>query len=696
MMMRTGTMAVALLATALALVVPATAQTLEKGLLLENSKDWSGSYWQQNDGAGQTWRIYTRYGYTSPASREGYSSLMRMQVGGSNMYTNIRRVSQDGQELQLGPWSYSGVTVYRRIYVNKKKGYCRWIDIFHNSSGQVQTGTVRYSQGLRYGVTEILTTTGKKSVTPKDWGMVTFSTSSSYPSMVHFFGSRGTKVVPRINHSRGSSSMYWDYTLKIPAGKTVALCFFEAQISDKAKARKFLQTFRPTTELRNVSPALRKIILNMGPGVMSLGDLELARSDENDLAILVGGGEANGTIANESYSLETFYGKFTFPAATVIGFAVADATDKVVRLGLVDGQVLVGTLTSGPVKMKLANGTEMSLPLSKFQSVAYKVDAARPGEVSLNKPTIILRDGQRLYFRPADANGEFETRYGKVALKMADLRTLLFDDSQSGLHRAIFRNGSSLAGLYLPETLSVKLELEGADLKVPRPAAEALLVSFKTETPAKMARMTLSNSDYLVGWMAAKTLSIQTKFGKVVVKTNEIEGMAFEENELGQVKCRLRKGTIVTGRLLDRYIPFTIDPGPSLNVFQGYIQSLKGSAAGVVPPVNRQPTAVHDKQRPLTEEEKARIAMLERRLKMMQDMRAKMGAAGQQGNNQAMARMLEKIDAQIAELQRQIEAIKKGNASSSANPANREQVIRRRSGPAWSSLANRPTPRTPP
>ena len=118
---------------------------------------------------------------------------------------------------------------------------------------------------------------------------------------------------------RTTNSVYQEITLKLPARKTVALCLFQAQRRPISAAKKFLREFRPKRELSKVPPALRRIIVNMGGATLVLGNIDLPRHEKHDLAVLRNENELLGTILNDRFDLETFYGRLELP-----GFAQAE------------------------------------------------------------------------------------------------------------------------------------------------------------------------------------------------------------------------------------------------------------------------------------------------------------------------------------------------------------------------------------
>jgi len=543
----------------------------DKDIHIKSGRTVSGS-WNLADGAGYQWNIYVAGGYVNSGSHSAYSSGMQLQVGGSGFSgSSSGRLSKDGREIEIGPWQRGSVKIYRRIYVDPKIGYCRWIDIFENTATSPQVLTLRYYNGMGTSTRRTYTNSGGTNVTDKDWGIVTGYTSNSYSAVAHIFATKTSKVRPRFQWRRSNSTVYYHHTLKIPAKKTVALCLIEAQRRPFSEAQKFLTSFKVEKELKKVPPALRRIIVNMSGAMLTLGSLELPRNEEHDLIVRRGGNELLGTLLNENYVVETLYGKLTLPAVRVMGLSAPRGAGDRIRLGLVDGQVIVGKLASGPIRLKLADGNEMTMSTDKIDTAAYRVSPKRPEEVAFRKAMVVMRGGQQLFFKPDDVDWSFHTQYGRVKLKPGDLRTVMLDTPDGGLHRAIFKNDSVISGLLVTEKLSVTLDL-GPKLAVPRYLISHFAFPGGEYDGPKLAVLTLRNEDTLYGRITDDSLKIDTDVEQVSVGRREIAQITIpEEASVGRIRAKLHNGTVVEGKLAGRTVGFQIDPGPKLAVYVGHV-----------------------------------------------------------------------------------------------------------------------------
>ena len=561
----------------LAAILTSAATGAEKDIHIPSGRS-VGTSWTVTDGAGFRWDI-TNNGQVNDGTNDAYDGGMQLRVNG-NSFENASsgRGSKDGREVEFGPWSIGTLKVWRRIYVDPKLGYCRWIDIFQNTSNTAQTATVQYFSNLGPSVNMTFTTSGGGSLTAKDWGIITAgSASSSSPALVHVFATRSVKLKPQFKFSHGSDNIYYNVPLKIPGARTVALCFFEAQRRPLAEAKKLLDNFRPEKELRKVPSGLRRLIVNMGSSTLIMEQIELPRHDDHDLAVLRNGDELLGTIRNDRIVVETFYGKLDLPAARILGLNVPTASDPHVQVVLADGQVVAGRFLNAPLTFKLTNGSEMALPLTKLQTASFRVSPEKPDRIAVKRPVAVLRSGQRLFFRRDDVDYTFHTEYGTVKLNPDHLRDILMDTPSGGLHRATFRNGSVLSGLLTTDSLRVALDL-GPTLEIRRHLLGRLVLASGEPDANALSVMTLRNEDRLIGRIAAQSLTLKTRYGQFVAKPQEIARVEFQKDFFGRVQVKLHNGTSVTGRFVGQTARFRIEPGPELPVFIGHIVSIDSPA----------------------------------------------------------------------------------------------------------------------
>ena len=599
-------LATALSLCAFALTAYADVETKAEDIHLPQGKTTSMT-WTVNDGTDTRWD-FNSSGNVEGGSNGAYSGCLYLNIADGNSFSSSGTaiLSKDEREIELGPWQYNNMNVSRRMYVDPKKPYARWIDIFENRTGQDYTINLRYVLRMGSSVNEVATSSGKADIAARDWAFATtYKSDSSRPSVVHVFSSKGCKAKPTVTITKGQTEMQYNYTLTVPAGKAAALCFFESQHPTFDKAKDFMKDFDPRAELEKVPAGLRKIIVNMAIPTFSLEGIELPREEKADLAVMRKGGELRGTIVCEKFAVATAFGKVELDAAKVLGMASPAESGSLVQLAMVDGQMITGKLTS-PLAIKLDNGTEMKLSPKEFRSVAYRISKERPQEITCTNAFVVLRSGQRLFFQAGNAEVDYRTVYGKIKLDAKQVSAIHFDTADGGLHRVEFRSGSVVSGILDPNSLTFKLSL-GMDL--PTRVENIRRIEFPGE-PAEpdAARATLRNDDELVGALAETQLEIQTDNGKVTAKPDEIDSLEFSDTGLGQVQIKLKNNNSFSGKIMGKRLKFKLDNGPELSVFVGHFAGIKfpSGSGGATTPETRQPDS-----QPMSAEEKVRHLKLE-------------------------------------------------------------------------------------
>lgn len=545
--------------------------------------------WSVKDGSGMNWDIQP----TGVVQTGGgaYAGFMNLLVN-SNQFSfgGVCKIDADNREIEIGPWNWNNVTISRRIYVDPKEGYCRWIDIFENSSDQDQSLQIQYNNNLSQPIKDAQGPTGKPFDPKKDYACLTVP-NNDQPLTVHFFGSRGIKSIPQADFPKSKNNSNYKYTLNLPAGKAAALCFFESQHTSLDKAKAFIKNFDPQLELAKAPEALRKIVVNIGAPRSALEGIDMPRHNQFDLLVTDKDKELTGTIQGDRFVMETIFGKLDLPAQKVIGMIAAPDEQPFVQVVLVDGQIIAGRMTNGPLIFKLSAGGEMTLTPQTLKSVSYRISAAKPQDVMTLNSFVVLPTGQRFLFGADQAVWDFNSPYGNFRLTPAQLATVHFTTPEGGLHRAVFRNGSVISGLLAADKLSLKLDL-GIALESTPGRLGRIEFSADPVDPRGLTQATLVNDDVLVGKLVDETLEVVTAGGTIPLKQGDISTVEFLEDSMGQVEIVLKNKTQVVGTLKAQSLTFKIEPGPELKVFVGLLQSIAFSApAPAVPATPAAPAA---------------------------------------------------------------------------------------------------------
>ena len=519
-----------------------------------------------NDGAGYRWDIQY-YGTIGQGTNNAYSGGLYLQINGSNIHSNGRGwLNATGDEVEIGPYSRNGLKVHRRIKVYRDQGLARWLDIFENPSAQDITIAVRVFSNTNWTVGQRSFSSGKSTFTDKDFAFVTQSQGGNAPAVCHYVCGRRSKLRPTVNIQ--NNQIYVNWNLKIPAKKTIVLCYFESQNHSASELTKLMKKFRPRHALRDLSGTVRKLIVNM-PAGLGIEGIELERTVSGDAVYNRNGDPLFGTIANKGFTVETLFGQMTVGADQVIGMASAGGEDGRVRILLAGGQILAGRMPKGAaVSLTMPAGGSLNVPFTDIRQCSYRISKSRPEEAVFAGPMMILRTGDRVAFDGASVALSLRTRHGVVPLKADALLNIALDNAGNGVHRVTFLNGSHLAGFLEPDRIPLTLKL-GPKLTIPRSVVARVQFAAEEKPDGTLDVAGLSNGDELFGRVATETLTVKTDYGLVTLKPENIQAMGFSQTHLGRVALQLWDGSILRGQCGTDALAFEITPGPTLRIYVG-------------------------------------------------------------------------------------------------------------------------------
>ncbi len=400
------------------------------------------------DGGGYNWTLQ-QYGNVYGGTDHAYSNALYSQINGSNMSAQRQCwMGPDGDEIEIyDRYSHKrynnryrkGLQCFRRVKVYKDKPLARWMDIFTNETKQDITITVTVYSSFPASFKKLTTASGK------EFGRTAraFVSSTSYsnaPSVMHIYADSESTLKPDIQ--KGSNTLHVKYKLTIPAGKTRILCYFQAQGRSHDKLVEQMRTFHPWMGIRDLSPSVRKMIVNLGR-TSGYPDFDLLRSPRSDVVAIRNGDVIFGDVANEIFRIETRFGDLNLNPDGIIGMqlkAANIAEDRKAATGrvlLVGGHILRGTFRDQVLKLKLEGGSQLAIPLSHIGEWSYKASEDKPQHIESVGPQMVLTDGQRLPIDPRRVILPFTSHQGSGKACAADLLRANFretdDDSRDEL-----------------------------------------------------------------------------------------------------------------------------------------------------------------------------------------------------------------------------------------------------------------------
>ena len=526
--------------------------------------------WQTNDGAGFRWDVQY-YGSIGQGTNYAYSGGLYCQVSGSNITGNgVGWINAAADEIEIGPYGSSNVNCYRRVKIFKDRGLARWLDIFENPGSADVTVPIAIYTCTNYTINRTVTSTGGGVFGQNDWAFVTKTSNAQTPALLHLVCGSRAKIRPTVQIQ--SNQIYVRYNLTVPAGKTVMLCYFESQGNSFEDHVKRMKTFRVSKMLRDLSPSVRRLIVNWSR-TGGFDGVDLDRAENTDTVIETNGDGKFGAITNKSFKIQTIFGELELPAEQVIGMAGEEGGGRI-RVAMTSGQIVCGRIATTKLLLRPSvGGMVLQIPLSRIRQWSFRISKQRPEDVPFSGPLAMLRTGDRLAFDGVNLELKFRTRHGTVDLAAGDLMNITMDNAGNAVHRATFLNGSFLGGFLEPEKLDLQLKI-GSRLKIPRDMISQMVFATEEKASPLLTRVVLTNEDELLGRLDVETIKVTTDYGPMELRPCNIRALAFSKTHLGRVVMHLWDNSTHRGQLQRKYLTVRIMPGPSLKIHVGQLAGI--------------------------------------------------------------------------------------------------------------------------
>ena len=537
--------------------------------------NWNNGAIVLTDGGNYRWEIYQNLN-VGQCTNQAYNGGMNIQINNGGFGVNGPGfTNRDGDEIEIGPYpATGGINYSRRMKVYKDAPLARWIDIFENPTPQVVTVNFMVYSNMCWQIAGIKTNTGKNAFGADDWAVVTElnGAPAQTPPILHILCDKKSKIRPALQVQWGQ--FYVRYAFQIPAKSSAALCYFESQNKTTADHMKFLDGFKPSKYFKDLPGSARRMIVN-STNLGGVGGVDLERSDTADSVLLQRGDPMYGKITNPSFALQTLFGDITLEARQVVGMAARPGGETV--FALTDGQIVSGKSPGTKIELTLNNGGNLSVPLDQIQQWSYQIDKARPADIVLQGPAVVLRTGDQLLFDAKALKLDFSTRHGKLQLQGGDLVEINMDNGSNGVHRAVFTNGSCLGGLLEGDKLSIPIKLAAKDQKIDLPKDLVYKFTFanEPEVDSSLPHLTLTNDDELYARLSDASLKIATEFNATEVKIGDIKKIEFSPTHLDRVVVTKFDGSMLRGQLDIKDMNVQVTPGPALTISTAQIVSIE-------------------------------------------------------------------------------------------------------------------------
>jgi len=184
-----------------------------------------------------------------------------------------------GREVVLPPRLINGIQVQRKVFVPAGDAFCRWLNIFTNTTGSPATFNLITSNNLGSDSNTLVVTTsdGDAVAETSDTWVVTMQnysgTTSPDPRIGHVLGSENPSVgLIRNNFANGDDNPYWAYQLTLQPGETRIIMNLATGQPSKAAAQSKAAELAaaPPSIYQCMSPAEQAQIVNFGPAYFTV------------------------------------------------------------------------------------------------------------------------------------------------------------------------------------------------------------------------------------------------------------------------------------------------------------------------------------------------------------------------------------------------------------------------------------------
>jgi hypothetical protein len=516
------------------------------------------------------WMVYGSGWLQQQGNNPMYSQAAVLSINQNQPQMNVNQARLDAKtgEIVFENMPCLNTTVTRRIKLDKDAGVARYIDVIHNPQNAEQTVQLMIQTSTNFGINSAQTVADPKR---KDAAMAWVAQTSGNRTVVELFNGRGAKQAFAINYQPGNSQVMANLSLTLPAGKDVAVMHFHTITTDPAAGTKWVQSLKESQVLKDVPPALRKIIVNFTGGQNFVGDYEILRGDVFDVAELRTGDQYRGTLKESSYKLTTFYGPVELPVDKVIGLINVGEFRPRQLIVTADGEIFGGKLEQDHIAIELSSGQVTRVPLAQVSRLGYRKRPGEPEEWTFDKPLVLMRSGDRMGVRMPTADIEVATRYGALKLKPSAVGAIAFASEDHGIHEVFLADGSRFAGLVTAERFDLQLSTGansgGTPISIPTSAIARLQLSAKVEEPDENApTLALTNDDQLVGVLAGR-LKLETAFDTLDLDARQIKSLRHAKGASVQdVQVTLWDETTVSGQLAETDLTCNLKCGVTMRV----------------------------------------------------------------------------------------------------------------------------------
>lgn len=552
-----------------------------------------------DDPSGMQWNVQAD-GSLGPGNTDVFDAGGRLYLDQSTQYISAATQAQFDprhSELTLPRVAVAGLMVSRRVAVNFKEGWCRWINLLENREVTTRRASVRINFDLGAANQGQQPINDLKANEPP----VGASFFDGNRSIAFLFAGHGGAIRPTLTAPNGGDQIDLVYNVQIPGRQTIALVQFVAIRPTMDAAQAVFAKASKGDFLDDVPRDLRRRVMNFAAPRKTLGDWELLRDDLLDVVELRNGDQYKGALLDSRFSVQTSYGSVELGADRLAGIVATGEFRRSFLLVGVDGQAYCGALDSPAIRLELTSGQTLSIPRSDVLRVGWRKRAGEPDDWKFNGPLLTLRSGDRIRIDMPRAQINVATRMGLARLRPEMIAAIDFEAPDASANQIELIDGSRFNGIVTGDGIEFTSASLGplhplrfalgslARLQL-APAAEGIAPKDPTTQPtladeSEVPRLTLAGGETLIGAPAGR-LSLETAFDTIQIDAAEIAAMRRTTEETDEVQLTLADGAVASGRIQSDSINVRLQCGASLNVpmsiFEDYAQPFPQSPPKVL------------------------------------------------------------------------------------------------------------------
>ena len=544
------------------------------------------------DNTGMVWHVNPD-GSITDGTGELFDAAGQLFLGNNFQYSPpIQQAGfdPDNNELLFPPQPAGDLQVSRRVAVDARGGWCRFVELLENTTGNRVKAQLRIRVDLSQGVQSVEQVADERRAGQGHALGVGVFDGQHGIAMVG--AARGGRVSPQFVAQQGGDAVEVSYEIDVPPRRTVAVAHVNARRGTLNEAMAFMRSPKERDWLRGLPKEVVSWLVNFPAADRFAGGAEILRGDLLDVVELRGGDLYKGTLKETAYKLQAPYGPIELPADRVVAMVTLGEFRPTQLLVTTDGQIFGGTLQAdgGALHLELSSGQVTKVPLNTVRRFGYR---ARPGEDAgdgapaapdggapasrSDRPMVMLRSGDRIAVDLQPSPVAVATCYGLLNLEPRTIASLSFqsEEHEHGVHEVRLTDGSRFAGVVAQERFDVKLA-GGRAATFPATAIGRLQLVKEPEEPGPdAATMTLSNGDVLVGGLVGK-LVLETAFDAIEVDAAELRGLRPGGGNAGagggptpaptEVQLTLWDGATLSGRFRSDALDCKLGCGAAVKV----------------------------------------------------------------------------------------------------------------------------------